>query len=140
MILQLRQTVLLSVRLNLVLEYFGERENMLKSLWRNSGPRELPKEVKTTLESRYRLDPETLGRLRILERSGKYAGRSVLFIRIIDPTLLTTGPGSSLKYSALDNGNHSNAVQFDGHIEKSGLVVINDRRSRQGQAAGVGTR
>ena len=113
---------------------------MLKSLWRNSGPWELSKEVRATLTSQYRLDTEILARLRILEKSGKYAGRRVIFIRIIDPTLLTTSPGSSLKYGALDNGNHSNAVQFDGHIEKSGLVVINDRRSRQGQAAGVSAR
>lgn len=113
---------------------------MLRQLLRNSSPRELPKDVRATLASQYRLDTEILARLRILEKSGKYAGRGVIFIRIIDPTLLTTSPGSPLKYGTLDNGSYGNAVQFDGHIEKSGLVVINDRRSRQGQAAGVGTR
>jgi hypothetical protein len=113
---------------------------MIMALLRNSSPQALPKEVRATLATQYRLDDEALNRLRLLEKSGKYAGRRVRFIRIIDSSLLTTNPGSPLKYSTLDSGDFRNALRFEGHIEKGGLVVLSDRRSRQGEATGVSTR
>ena len=111
---------------------------MFRNLWHNSTPRELPKDVRAALASKFRLEEETLSRLRVLEKSGKYAGRRVRFIRIIDPTLLTREAASQLRYNTLDNGECRKAILFDGHIEKGGLVLIDDRRSRQGQPASTG--
>ena len=100
-------------------------------VWRKTGPCELPKTVQNALESQFRLDSEAMGRLRLLEKSGKYAGRPVRFIRIIDSSLVNMDAKTSLKYSFLDDGNHKNAVQFEGHIEKEGHVLLHDLRPRQ---------
>lgn len=111
---------------------------MFRNLWHNSAPRELPKDVRAALASKFLLEDETLSRLRAVEKSGKYAGRRVCFIRIIDPTLLTKEADAQVRYSTLDDAKYSKAILFDGHIEKGGLVLVDDRRSRQGQAAGAG--
>lgn len=111
---------------------------MLRQLLRKPGPSKLPKNICDVLASQYRLDTQAMSRLRLLEKSGKYAGRPVSFIRIIDPALLTTDANVPLKYAALDNGGYKNAVQFEGHIEKQGLVLLNDRRSKQNQSNAVG--
>lgn len=113
---------------------------MFSQLWRNSGPREIPNNIREILESKYRLDSEAMGRLRLLEKSGKYAGRPVRFVRIFDMTQVPASPAVLLKYSSLDNGDYPKAVHFDGHIEKQGLVLLVDRRARKGQANAVAAR
>jgi hypothetical protein len=113
---------------------------MFSQFWRNSGPREIPNNIREILESKYRLDSEAMGRLRLLEKSGKYAGRQVRFVRIFDMTQVPVNTPVPLKYCTLDSGDLPSAVHFDGHIEKQGLVLLNDRRARKGQANAVAAR
>ena len=103
---------------------------MIKNLLRNSKTRPLPEAVQTALKSQFRLDDEAVGRLRLFEKSGRFASRPVQFIRLVDSTRLTEDKKAPLKYSSFENGNHQNAVQFEGHIEKEGYVLLHDRRSR----------
>ena len=118
------------VRLGTATQSWGisRKEYMLKNLWRNSKPRELPLDVQTALKSQFRLESEALGRLRLFGQSGRFASRPVRFIRLVDSALLTADKKSSLKYSSFENGNYGDAVQFDGHIEREGYVLLHDRR------------
>jgi hypothetical protein len=120
--------------------YQEQEEGMFNQFWRNSGPRELPNNIKDILQSKYRLDDEVMGRMRLLEKSGSYAGRPVRFVRVFDTTMMPDNPVGALKYSVMDQPDCKKAVMFDGHIEKSGLVLLNDRRARKGQAEAAAAR
>lgn len=101
---------------------------MIKHLWRNSRPRELPEGVRTALASQFHLDSEAMLKMRLFEQSGSFAGRPVRFIRLVDSTLLNVDAKAPLKYRSFDEGTYKNAVQFEGHIEKEGYVLLHDRR------------
>jgi hypothetical protein len=103
---------------------------MIKHLRGNSRPRELPEEVRTALASQFRLDSEAMLQLRLFEESGRFAGRPVRFIRLVDSALLNGDKKAPLKYRSFNDGSFKNSVQFEGHIEKEGYILLHDRRPR----------
>jgi|SRR5919106_4281505 hypothetical protein len=105
---------------------------MIKHLRRNTRPRELPKEVRATLVSQFRLDEEAIGKLDLFEEPGRFAGRPVRFVRLVDSTLRNVDTKARPKYGSFDDANYQKAVQFEGHIEREGYVLLHDRRPRQG--------
>ena len=70
------------------------------------------------------MDSPAAGRLRFLERSGRFARRRVKFIRIFDPALIVSGRVAKLKYDDLAATAHCKALLFNGHIETDGEVYL----------------
>jgi hypothetical protein len=97
-------------------------------VWRKQNDGDLPEAVQTALASQFRLDSEAMSQLRLFEQSGRFAGRPVRFIRLVDSTLLNVEKKAPLKYRSFDDGTYKNALQFEGHIEKEGYVLLHDRR------------
>ena len=98
-------------------------------VWRKQNSA-LPEGVQAALKAQFHLDDESMGMLRYFEQSGRFASRPVRLIRLVDSTLLNPGTKIPLKYSSFDNGDYKGAVQFEGHIEKEGYVLLHDRRPR----------
>ena len=104
---------------------------MTRIFWRKSGPKELPVSVKTALMSQFRLDSQTVDKMRFLANAGRFAGRQVQFIRVFDPALISHGAAAEVKFNdlQLEAGGHRKALLFEGHIEKEGNVLLADRRT-----------
>lgn len=98
----------------------------LKSLLGKNGPSPVPANVSSAIQNKLKISPEELGNLRSVEREGHYAGRKVRFIRVFDPRLVANG---SPKVNFVDLAKTPAAILFEGHIEKSGALVITERRA-----------
>ena len=96
--------------------------------WTSSKPRQLTDAVRNSLVSQFHLGPESLDKLRLLGKNGKYAGRSVHLIRVFDPALVANGGAVPLKYQDLQEAADRGSLRFEGHIEKDGPVHLIDRR------------
>lgn len=96
--------------------------------WTSSGPRQLTAGLRNELGSLFDVGPESLDKLRFMGKNGKYAGRSVEFIRVFDPAFLSTGGATSLKYEHLHGVSDRRLLRFEGHIEKDGRMHLIDRR------------
>ncbi|MBI2171852.1 MAG: hypothetical protein HYU30_07540 [Chloroflexi bacterium] len=87
------------------------------------GPRELSAEVRSSLASRFRIEPDIISRARLLVKAGKKGCRD---IRVYDPAVVTLTIGAVKKYDDLTI--HKHAILFEGRIEKDGSVYLADRR------------
>ncbi|HZA25885.1 MAG TPA: hypothetical protein VFA32_25365 [Dehalococcoidia bacterium] len=102
---------------------------MKLKLWESSRSQSLPEPVRKTLSTQFRLMPEDIDQLRLLEKRGRFAERPVRFIRIFDPALMENNSAATLQYDDLLNTYaRRNALLFEGHIEKNGHVYLVDRR------------
>jgi hypothetical protein len=63
--------------------------------------------------------------LSVVESRGRYAGRTVHYIRVFDPAR-TSERGLNIRTSG-DISAHQNLVLRTGHVEDDGSVVIDDR-------------
>jgi hypothetical protein len=104
-----------------VMEWFG---------WLDGKSQGLPEKVGLALEKQFQLDSGATGNWCFLAQSGKFAGRPVRSFRIIDPSLIRQETKSPKRYRDLDGGSYQKALQFEGHIEREGYVVLQDRRSK----------
>lgn len=100
-------------------------------VWHKQNGGALPEEVQSALKAQFHLDEEAMGVLRLFQQSGRFASRPVRLIRLVDSALLNQESKAPLKYSSFENGNYKGAVQFEGHIEKEGYVLLHDRRPRK---------
>lgn len=87
----------------------------------------LPPIIAQKLVSQFRVEPDILGRMRMVEKRGQFAGRSVRWIRIFDPALITESPVVR-RYD--DLANLTDAIQFEGQIENGGYILLKDKRLR----------
>ena len=77
---------------------------------------EMPAPVRKALEREFHLQPETINKLRYVEKSGTFAGRPVRLLRIYDPTQVSPAGKTIAKYADLVSQNK--ALLFEGHLEK----------------------
>ena len=68
------------------------------------------------------LDPLSL---RVVQRRGSYAGRSVRFFRVFDPVGTTERELVVRSYADLDS--HPDLVLASGHFESDGAIVLSRR-------------
>lgn len=103
---------------------------MFLQRWRKEGSRELPQNIRRSLVSQFRADAFEIINLRYMEKTSRYTGRRVRYIRIFDRTLIpSNGDKAPRIYHDLDQ--HEDAILFEGYIEKDGTVHLWDRRSRE---------
>lgn len=104
--------------------------------WQSPKPKSVPEEIRNALVSQFRMRPQDIEPLRILRKSGKFAGRSVRYVQIFDPGSIKNGASRSLKFAQLDvGGEFRNALLFGGHVEKDGAVYLSDHRPKKARAA-----
>jgi hypothetical protein len=97
---------------------------MLWQFWQQSGPKELSGKVRNALVSQFKMDSRSVGKLRFLRKSGRFARRRVKLIRIFDPARSENGQVADLKYADLGMTDHRKALLFNGHIEADGAVYL----------------
>jgi hypothetical protein len=96
--------------------------------WQSPSPERIPENVKSILTSQYRLSPQEIEHLRMVKKSGQFAGRPVRFVQIYDPSRLKQANPSQVKYEHLQSGQYRDALLFSGQIEKTGQIFLNDQR------------
>ena len=99
---------------------------MALQFWRSKGPKPLSPQLHEVIVSRFNIEAAKATSLAYFQRSGNYAGRSVTYVRVIDASLLDGYGVSIKKYEDLEG--HTEAILFDGRIEKDGMVDLTDRR------------
>ena len=92
--------------------------------------RKLTQAVRTNLMSGFNLGPESLAKLCALETNGRFAGRKVRLVRVFDPSLISSGVASKLKYQDLEKAGDRGALRFEGHAELNGPIYLADRRPK----------
>lgn len=97
------------------------------TIWKNQGPKQLTQELKNLLVSRFRLDAQSISRMRYVERDEAYSQRMVRHIKVFDPTLACPESANPIK-TYDDTAGHKEAVLFEGHIERNGFIYLADRR------------
>ena len=98
--------------------------------WQNPGHQGLSENVRNALVSQFHLDSQVMDRARLLKKSGQFASRPVQYILIFDSSLIENGAATLLKYDQLQKGEHRKALLFEGHIEKTGQILLSDRRPK----------
>lgn len=98
--------------------------------WQKKGPCELSEKIRSSLISQFRMEPFQTPKLSYMEKRGTYAGRRVRYVRVFDPSLIP-GQGSKTLKTYDNLSAHRQAVLFEGHIEKDGMVHLVDHRPRQ---------
>lgn len=98
----------------------------LKTLLGKNGPSPIPTGVRTAIQDKLKISADELSHLRSVDRDGHYAGRNVRFIRVFDPRVAGSA-GPKVRFDELSKT--PNAILFEGHIEKSGALVITERRA-----------
>jgi hypothetical protein len=74
--------------------------------------------------SQFRVDPQTVDKMRVLGKGGRFAGRRVRLFRIFDPALIEQVPAIKLKFDDLDIAGRGKALLFNGHIEGDGGIFL----------------
>ncbi len=98
--------------------------------WKASKPRAVSQTVKGYLTSEFRVGPELLSRLLMLEKNGRFSTRKVKMVRVYDPGSVSVGDTANLKFDDLSGTGNAKALQFEGHIEMDGGLYFSDRRAR----------
>ncbi len=83
--------------------------------WEKSGSMELSPRMKTFLAEELECNAAQSTKLRYMEQSGKYSGRSVKYVRVFDPAL-TVG---TLSYDEI-----APSAIFDGRLEDDGTPFL----------------
>jgi len=65
------------------------------------------------------VDPTTLG---VLEERGRYAGRSVTYVRVFDAITATAAGLQPRAFGDLDQ--HPDLIMAIGHVEQNGAIVL----------------
>jgi hypothetical protein len=91
-----------------------------------SVPRKLSEPVKKALTAQFSLDPQTVDKMRLSSRKGRFSDRPAEFIRIFAPALIENGESATPSYE--ETYGHRKALLFEGCIEKNDRIYLNDRR------------
>ncbi|CAI8055384.1 hypothetical protein GBAR_LOCUS30246 [Geodia barretti] len=87
------------------------------------------------LSHEFRVGPELMAKLWMLEKAGQFSNRKVTMVRVFDPELVSTALGARLKYDDLKGNGNEKALRFEGHFEKDGALYLADRRPAAGPQA-----
>ena len=98
--------------------------------WKAPKPHAVSQAVKRYLTSEFRVGPELLSGLLMLEKNGRFSTRKVKMVRVYDPASVSVGNTTTLKYDDLTGTGNAKALQFEGHIEVDGALYFSDRRAR----------
>ena len=98
--------------------------------WKDSSPQIATQAIKRYLTSEFRLEPELMAGLRVLEKNGKFSNRRVRLVRVFDPELVSAGDAAKLKYDDLRVTGNERALRFEGQFEKDGSLFLTDRRPK----------
>lgn len=90
----------------------------------------LAEPVRRRLVADHDLSDQATTALRMLRRSGNYAGRKVTYFRVVDPDAVTRAGVVLGHFSDLDA--HQRLQLHSGHIERDGQIVLNLRRASDG--------
>ncbi len=96
--------------------------------WSEAKARVATPAISRYLNSEFRLGPQSLAKLLVLEKNGKFSNRSVKMVRVFDPGLISNGEGAKLKYDDLKINGNQKALRFEGRFEKDGSLYLADRR------------
>ena len=107
---------------------------MRLQFWQSPTAERLPESVRNALVSQFHLEPGATEQLRIVKKSGHFAGRPVRFIQIFDPNGIGQAASGRLKYGQLESGELRDALLFAGYIEKAGQVYLTDQRRSKASA------
>lgn len=95
------------------------------SIFRRSGARPLPLELREAIGSRHGFDEAACAEFRVVEKRGHFAGRSVTYFRIFSNRLIESLGHEVSRYEDLDKVPES--VLFEGHEENdTHAVILND--------------
>ena len=98
--------------------------------WKAPKPHVVSQAVKRYLTSEYRVGPESMAKLWMLEKNGRFSTRKVKLVRVYDPAFVSAGDTARLRFDDLSGTGNSKALQFEGHIEMDGALYLSDRRPR----------
>jgi len=87
--------------------------------WRGQGPTSLTPKVREAVIDRFRLTENAADELKMIQKRGKFAGRSVTHVRVFDHSKVA---GVIARYAHLDDA--KGAIRFYGRIEKGGYLYI----------------
>jgi hypothetical protein len=96
--------------------------------WKNNHITVLTDRMRTTLQSQFHVDEQTLNKLRYMGKPGSYAGRRVRHILLFDPGKVAGGEKAIKSYEQIKKD--SGSVMFQGHIEsgRNDYVYLADAR------------
>jgi len=89
--------------------------------WQKPTARLLSATMTDTLSKERGLSIDGGAALRVLERRGRYSGRSVTYFRVFDPVAVQAAGGTARRYADLD----PLTALYTGHTEHDGVVVVN---------------
>jgi hypothetical protein len=96
-------------------------------LLRKSKANKLPEKVRSEIISQFQMDGPQVDQLRCVEKKGVYAGRSVKYLRVFDPTRAPENSKGGLKY---DNVKASwEGSFFEARLEQNGSIYLTDLRA-----------
>ena len=96
-------------------------------IWKNSEVKKIPEPVLKYMKRRFLLPMLYTVGLRCVEHEGIFRGEPVIRIRIFDPYLTQSAGFIVRKYSDFDE--HPELLQFEGYIDRAGVIYVADRRS-----------
>ena len=98
--------------------------------WKTPKPQVVTQAVNRYLVSQHHVGPETVSKLWMLQKNGRFSTRKVRMVRVFDPAFISAGDTSKLKYDDLTGAVNEKALQFEGHIEMDGALYFSDRRPK----------
>ena len=98
-------------------------------VWQSPAPESLPDRVWRVLATQFRMDVSQITTMRCVEKRGRFARRSVKFLRVFDPVAIPNADNVIREYD--DLANHGEAVLFEGHMEGDGYVRLVDKRQQK---------
>jgi len=94
---------------------------MMWKFWQKPGVVPVSTKVRVLLVKDRGVSEDNATKLRMIEESGHYDGRSVTYFRIFDPEVAGRAKVKPHRYGDLDG----DLVLHAGHIERDGSVVLN---------------
>ncbi len=102
--------------------------------WKAQKPQMVTQAINRYLSHEFRVEPELMSKLWMLEKAGQFSNRKVTMVRVFDPEFVSTGEAAKLKYDDLRVTGNMKALRFEGHFEKDGALYLADRRPAKGSA------
>lgn len=88
---------------------------------RGRGPGPLSQQVRNAIVDRYSTTDDIVGKLTMIRKSGKFAGRKVTHVRVFDATVHDIAIS---RYSDLDTDQES--IRYTGRIEQGGYSYLDN--------------
>jgi hypothetical protein len=95
----------------------------MRMFWQKATASALPMAMATLLMKERGMSAEQTGALRIVEKSGTYAGRSVTYFRVFNPGSAQLAGLTVRSFADLDGLTELHT----GHTERDGAIVLSQR-------------